>query len=98
VGQPCHSNWPCHAKILNRLFIFPFDFQDNPINNAAASIVVGRKCKLMIKWKPAFETGVPKIDRQHRVLFTSLNRLEELLASGNVDQVEANCLLGSGLL
>lgn len=47
----------------------------------------------MIKLNSDFEIGVPKIDRQHQMLFTSLNRLEELLASGDVDRAEANCLL-----
>ena len=47
----------------------------------------------MIKWKPAYDTGVPKIDRQHRVLLANFNRLEELLASQEVERAEADCLL-----
>jgi hypothetical protein len=30
-------------RFLNRFFIFPFDFQDNPLENAAVSIAIGRE-------------------------------------------------------
>jgi hypothetical protein len=39
VGQPVRR----HHKFLNRFVIFQFDFQDNPLKNAAVSIVIGRE-------------------------------------------------------
>jgi hypothetical protein len=39
VGQPVRQ---CH-EFLNRFFIFPFDFQDNPLKNVAVSIAIGRQ-------------------------------------------------------
>jgi hemerythrin len=34
--------------------------------------------RLMIKWDPRYETGVPSIDSQHRSLFRYINQLGEL--------------------
>jgi hypothetical protein len=44
VGQPVRR----HHKFLNRFVIFQFDFQDNPLKNAAVSIVIGRECLLFM--------------------------------------------------
>ena len=47
VGQPVRR----HHKFLNRFVIFQFDFQDNPLKNAAVSIVIGRECYRFTKDK-----------------------------------------------
>jgi len=47
----------------------------------------------MLEWKPAYETGVPEIDTQHRVLFDNINRLGKLLDKAEVDRAEADYLL-----
>jgi hypothetical protein len=44
VGQP--APWPNqYPKFLNRFFILPLDFQDNPLKNPAESIPIGRQWK-----------------------------------------------------
>lgn len=43
-----------------------------------------------LAWNPAFETGHPVIDRQHRLLFTRAN---ELIAAALSDQAEADIAL-----
>jgi hemerythrin len=47
----------------------------------------------MLEWKPAYETGVPEIDTQHKVLFDNINRLGKLLDKAEVDRAEADYLL-----
>lgn len=37
----------------------------------------------MITWGPAYELGIAKVDGQHCVLVTLINRLEELRATGH---------------
>ena len=39
VGQPVRR----YLKFLNRFFIQPFAFQENPHSNVAASVVIGRE-------------------------------------------------------
>jgi len=36
----------------------------------------------MIIWKPEFDTGVPEVDADHHRLVEGLNKLDELLATG----------------
>ena len=47
----------------------------------------------MLEWKPDYETGVPAIDTQHKVLFDNINRLEKLLDRADIDRAEADYLL-----
>ncbi len=47
----------------------------------------------MLEWKPDYETGVPEIDTQHKVLFDNINRLGKLLDKEKVDRAEADYLL-----
>ena len=39
----------------------------------------------MLEWKSDYETGVPAIDLQHKVLFDHINRLEKLLNEAEID-------------
>jgi hemerythrin len=50
-------------------------------------------CNDMLEWKPAYETGVPEIDTQHKVLFDNINRLGKLLDKEEVERAEADYLL-----
>jgi hemerythrin len=47
----------------------------------------------MLEWKSDYETGVPMIDTQHKVLFDNINRLEKLLAKEKIEREEADYLL-----
>lgn len=47
----------------------------------------------MLEWKSDYETGVPTIDTQHKVLFDNINRLEALLAKDEIVRSEADYLL-----
>jgi hemerythrin len=47
----------------------------------------------MLEWKPDYETGVPAIDTQHKVLFDNINRLGRLLDKEEIEVVEADYLL-----
>jgi hemerythrin len=47
----------------------------------------------MLEWKPDYETGVPTIDTQHKVLFDNINRLGKLLDQEDIDRAEADYLL-----
>jgi hemerythrin len=47
----------------------------------------------MLEWKSDYETGVPEIDTQHKVLFANINRLEEALTNREINRVEADYLL-----
>lgn len=49
--------------------------------------------KRMLEWNPDYETGVPAIDTQHRVLFDTINRIEMLLNKVDIDRGEADYLL-----
>jgi hemerythrin len=47
----------------------------------------------MLEWKSEYETGVPAIDTQHRVLFDNINRLGKLLDKVLIERAEADYLL-----
>ena len=47
----------------------------------------------MLEWKPDYETGVPAIDTQHKVLFNNINRLEALLEKAEIEPSEGEYLL-----
>ena len=47
----------------------------------------------MLEWNSNYATGVPAIDLQHKVLFDSINRIEKLLDTVEVDRAEAVRLL-----
>jgi hemerythrin len=47
----------------------------------------------MLEWKPDYETGVPEIDTQHKVLFDNINRLGKLLDQEEIERAEADYLL-----
>jgi hemerythrin len=47
----------------------------------------------MLEWKPDYETGVPVIDTQHKVLFDTINRIETLLGKAEIERAEAEYLL-----
>jgi hemerythrin len=47
----------------------------------------------MLEWKPDYETGVPAIDTQHKVLFDTINRIEQLLGNVAVDRAGTDYLL-----
>ncbi len=47
----------------------------------------------MLEWNSAYETGVPTIDKQHKVLFEHVNRLERLVASDEIKRSEADYVL-----
>ena len=47
----------------------------------------------MLEWKPDYETGVPVIDTQHKVLFDNINWLGTLLDKEEIEEVEADYLL-----
>ena len=36
----------------------------------------------MITWRPAFETGIPVVDRDHRALIDQINSLSDALHAG----------------
>jgi len=43
-----------------------------------------KKMTEKIKWQVAYQVGVPEIDKQHKQLFTLLNRLQDIYNSGNI--------------
>ena len=47
----------------------------------------------MLEWKPDYETGVPELDTQHKVLFDNINRLGKLLDKEEIERAEADYLL-----
>ena len=47
----------------------------------------------MIVWTKQFETGIEKLDQQHRVLIDSINLLDEQLQNTNPTIEEANCIV-----
>jgi hemerythrin len=47
----------------------------------------------MLEWKSDYETGVPAIDAQHKVLFEHINRLGKLLEKAEIERSEADNLL-----
>ena len=47
----------------------------------------------MLEWKSDYETGVPAIDTQHKVLFDNINRLGKLLDGADIERAEADYLL-----
>src|ERR1035437_7311831 len=47
----------------------------------------------MLEWKPDYETGVPEIDTQHKVLFDNINRLGKLLDKEEIERAEGDYLL-----
>jgi hemerythrin len=47
----------------------------------------------MLEWKADYETGVPTVDTQHKVLFDNINRLGKLLGKDDIERAEANYLL-----
>ena|ERR1035438_8982873 len=47
----------------------------------------------MLEWKSDYETGVPEIDTQHKVLFDNINRLGKLLDKEEIERAEADYLL-----
>jgi hypothetical protein len=66
VGQPVRR----HHKFLNRFVIFQFDFQDNPLKNAAVSIVIGRECiKFDVDLNPSKTNYYP-----HEYIKSHINR------------------------
>jgi hemerythrin len=47
----------------------------------------------MLEWKSDYETGVPELDAQHRVLFDNINRIGKLLDKPEIVRSEAACML-----
>ena len=47
----------------------------------------------MLEWKPDYETGVPAIDTQHKVLFDNINRLGKVLERADIERAETDYLL-----
>jgi len=47
----------------------------------------------MLEWKSVYETGVPAIDTQHKVLFDHINRLGKLLEKSEIKRPESDYLL-----
>jgi hemerythrin len=47
----------------------------------------------MLEWKSEYETGVPAIDTQHKVLFDNINRLGKLLDKAAIERAESDYLL-----
>jgi hemerythrin len=47
----------------------------------------------MLEWKSDYETGLPAVDAQHKILFDNVNRLGKLLEKENLDRSEADDLL-----
>ena len=48
---------------------------------------------LMLEWKSEYETGVPDLDTQHKVLFDNINRIGKLLDKQDIERAEAAYLL-----
>ena len=53
----------------------------------------GTRQSFMLEWKSDYETGVPELDTQHRVLFDNINRIGKLLEKPEIDRAEAAYLL-----
>lgn len=47
----------------------------------------------MLEWNTDYETGVPEIDTQHKVLFNNINRLGKLLDKEEIERAEADYLV-----
>jgi hemerythrin len=47
----------------------------------------------MLEWKSDYETGVPELDTQHKVLFDNINRIGKLLDKPDIERAEAAYLL-----
>lgn len=47
----------------------------------------------MLEWKSDYETGMPAIDAQHKVLFEHINRLGKFVKTGEIQRSEADYLL-----
>jgi len=47
----------------------------------------------MVLWNEKFETGVGRIDLQHRMLINNINHLEEMLVNTNPTREECNFLI-----
>jgi hemerythrin len=47
----------------------------------------------MLEWKADYETGVPEIDTQHKVLFDNINRLGKLLDKDEIERAEVDYVL-----
>jgi hemerythrin len=56
-------------------------------------IVLTGTIQLMLEWTSDYETGVPELDAQHKVLFDNINRLEKLLEKPEIVPAEAASLL-----
>lgn len=48
---------------------------------------------MAIKWSVNYATGEPKVDRQHQQLFEAVNRLEKLIAAGDLDKSKVDQLV-----
>lgn len=46
-----------------------------------------------IKWKPAYETGIPKVDEQHKELVALINKLERATQSKRAETVVEEVLV-----
>ena len=49
--------------------------------------------QFMLEWNSDYETGVPELDTQHKVLFDNINRIGKLLDKPEIDRAEAAYLL-----
>jgi hemerythrin len=49
----------------------------------------------MLEWKTDYETGVPELDAQHKVLFDTINRLGKLLERPEIERSKVGYLLAS---
>lgn len=47
---------------------------------------------VLFKWTPAYNTGIPSIDAQHRKLVDILNELYDAMGKGHANQVLGNLL------
>ena len=47
----------------------------------------------MLEWKSEYETGVPELDAQHKVLFANINQIGKLLEKPEIERSEADRLL-----
>jgi len=56
-------------------------------------IGLDRIIQLMLEWKSDYETGVPELDTQHKVLFDNINRIGKLLDKPDIERAEAAYLL-----
>ena len=81
-SQGCRKT---HFEIFNRM-----SFCELKIGARYESLAFNDR---MLEWNPDYETGVPEIDTQHKVLFDNINRLGKLLGKEEIEQAEADSVL-----